>query len=159
MKINIVFIFYSIVLLIGCSSGITKESTHEPAAAVGTGHQSSVKSDKYVKTIIKANSTAIEAVVDSVQFIDEYQYRLFAVIDSVIPESSQEPLIESHQKVELTPKYFLYESGKIDMNDERNKKILQLRSSLRGDSFSGKITLLPQIGWVITSVQDMITNH
>lgn len=162
MKKLIILLFITIQIFISCR---TNQAEKPAGSSAKDTVIVSVVSNKLPppvqtapKTTFKPNVTFVGAVIEEIYVIDEFQFQLKVLLNTAIPDRGMETLIEPGQKLELSPEYFLSNNGEIDLNDERNKKIYQLRTILPGDAFMGNVSLTASGKWVITSVEDIMTN-
>ena len=164
MKINIVLSVFPIcIFLVGCRSSESTQNSQSPhtdtLSVVVENHNVPMPRRVNSPTTIKQNVSYVTAVVDSIHLLGEYDYRLFATIRTVTSKDGMESFVEPHQQLELRPALQTVDDQGADANDERNKKILQLRTTQRGDSFIGSISLTIPGGWILTHVENIVFTH
>jgi hypothetical protein len=149
-------IFLLSAFLAGCRS--TESASKNPTTPLGSktviADSAQVQPAERIKnpTTITQNASVVSAVVDSILLLDEYSYRLFATVKSVDAKGNRASIAETGQAVDLRPAYNRSESGAIDVHDEGNARILQLRHAKPGETFHGIISLSSTGGWVISKV-------
>lgn len=91
----------------------------------------------------------IVACVDSLNMIDSLSFSLSLSIIDVKHREGMESLAEGGQALTARPQFVLDSSGRPEPEDERNKRLLSLRSVQQGDTIRATISLNPSAGWVI----------
>jgi hypothetical protein len=131
-----------VFVLSGCSS--SKTSNHDSSADTSST-ESQVSSGAIQPhkqpTVVKDNSSLIAAIVTAIDSIDVLQFRIHLDLRTAIPAGSQESLAEPGQQIIAIPLYRKDEYGMVDMRDERNQRLGELRATKVGDSVFGTITL------------------
>ena len=152
------FSLFSLILLAGiqlfcCPSSQTSQQSHAIASQDST---TTISRPPKVSqpTTIKPNVTIVHAVIDSIANIDDTQYRLFVRVTSVEPMEDLPSLVEPNQQLTLTPQYIATESGQIDLSQDVNKRLFDLRSARIGAKFIGRVALLDGGTWVLLDVNN-----
>lgn len=104
-------------------------------------------------TTIKDNFSLIGAVISAIDTLSEFQYTLHIHLQTALPAGSLESLAEPGQQLEVIPLYHRDESGKIDWNDVRNKRLVEVCSKKEGDFLLGKISLGKNGKWYLIDTQ------
>lgn len=128
------------LLFVSCSS--KKESTKEDPIEHQTQEQTvNNPSPTNTVTTYKENSTLVSAILDTLIFLDEYNYELKVKIITAIPDNWSESVIEPDQEVTIYPAYILDENQNIDLKNPINQKIYELRNLVKKGMFIGTVTL------------------
>lgn len=104
------------------------------------------------KATIKPNASRVTGIISSLELIDSVRFSVSFQVDSSGPAGSMESFAEAGQQLVATPQFVLDGQGLIDMNNERNQKLMGVRNTKPGDVFVGKIVLAPNGKWVIVDV-------
>ena len=168
MRRVLIAIVVLVVWLLGCSSSESvKQSENSTSRDTSTVQPPSSPPD-YVRSApdtvkpvppaenpntIKPNLSFIGAQVESVEVFDEFRYRLHIFVGTSINEPGVANLIEPSSRIAVEPMYKMDSNGKIDMNDETNKRLLKLRSKKASEIFLGKVSLVLGQGFRIVWVE------
>ena len=106
-------------------------------------------------TTFKANLSRIAGTVKSVALIDTFYFRLSARIDSATAIGEMPSFAEPGSEVTLAPQYINDSNGSVDVANERNKRLLYLRSLKEGAHFHGKIVRQPVGAWTIVDTDTL----
>lgn len=143
---------------------VVQPTQAEPEAAA----KESLKADQLVKTdtppvnnqpiskpkaAVKENLTLVGAVVESVELLDNLNYKFVVKLQTAIPEANYESIIEPGQVITVYPSYQLDENKKVNMKNPINQKLFELRTLKKKGYFIGKITLSNDTKWYITQVE------
>jgi hypothetical protein len=90
-------------------------------------------------TTIKANISHITATVKSVVIVDTVNFHATVHIDSSSAIGEMASFAEPGAEISLSPRYFLEANGSIDIANDRNKRLVSLRSLSAGAMIHGKI--------------------
>ncbi len=101
---------------------------------------------------IKRNAAEIVAVVDSVQGVDDMNYRLFVRLSSASGVEGMDSPASAGQSITLVPDYATDNQGNVDPSNARNKRLMSLHSAGKGDQIRGTISLLSK-GWVLVDAR------
>lgn len=102
--------------------------------------------------IIQANISRVIGTVKKVDLLDSLYYRITIAIDSSFAMGDQASLAERGQEVTVTPRFVEDVRGGVDTTNERNKRLLSLRSLSTASPFRGKISLLGQGKWIVVDI-------
>lgn len=105
------------------------------------------------KAAVKENLTFVGAVVESIELLDNLNYKLVVKLQTAIPEANYENIIEPGQVITVYPSYQLDENKKVDMKNPINQKLFELRTLKKKGYFIGKITLSNDMKWYIAQVE------
>jgi len=105
-------------------------------------------------TALRANATIIMAVVDSVAGGEGDNYRLSIYISKADPFKGMDSFAGAGQHLTVSPDYLLDDSGAVEKIDERNRKLISLKSAQPGDVFGGTISMNANGAWVLVEVFD-----
>lgn len=140
----------------GCQSQKTAQKSEEQSSVQQEVRQDTAKKavvpSSPMPTAIKQNLTAVGVLVESVVLLDSINYKISFVVNTAIPHGGFESIAEVGQRITASPSYVVSEDGTIDMNNERNKRLFNLREAVSNDIFIGKISLTDKHGWVIVDV-------
>jgi hypothetical protein len=134
----------SIGLLVGC--GLARDSWKDGSSDSSTAVQSS---SIHTPTAIKPNMSLIGAVITDIILVDEFNFRIGVELRTAVPDGQFESLAEPGQSLRLVPQFRMSDGGMIDRDDERNKRLLEIRSRGAGDFLFGKITLGQDHVWYL----------
>lgn len=98
---------------------------------------------------IAENLSLIGAVVDSVEILDEKNFRLHLQLRTAIPSGGKPSLADPGQNVVVAPAFVLDERGAVQTDHDRNQRLLETRLLVRGDFLMGKITLEKDGSWYL----------
>lgn len=102
---------------------------------------------------IVPNVTLIGAVITAIAIVDEFQYTLDVELRTAIPEGHSPSIAEPGQRVRVVPSYRLDEQRAVVMSDERNKRLMDVRSKNVGDFLLGKIVLSNDGTWYLIDTE------
>lgn len=102
---------------------------------------------------IKPNLTLIGAIIVSVDTTDRFAYSVYVELRTAIPERRYESYAEPGQLIRIFPSYKLNEKGTVDVNDERNKRLMEVRAKKVGDFLFGKITMSSDSTWYLLDTE------
>jgi hypothetical protein len=147
----------AVVSLIAMGQGCSpRGSTERPESAAPSSREAKTNDAQPTAeegTSIKRNGASVSALVESVSTLENDMYTLFVRLDSAVAiEGMDSPAVQG-QWLNLTPGYLLDEKGEIDRSNDRNKRLMSLRSASQGDEFKGKITFEGKKGWVLLDVE------
>lgn len=91
----------------------------------------------------------IGAVLRSIDMVDSMRYVLTLELRTVLPAGNAESLAESGQMVTVYPDYVTGPDGGISLDNERNKRLREIRSIKPGESVIGRITLRQDGKWYL----------
>ena len=140
----------SSILLIGCSSSDKFSSSEQTKS--GSPYVPVLRS--HAPAAVKQNATRIEAIIDTVIFRDNPDYRLSIRLKSYTGVEGADNLFEGAHQLALEPGYVLNDQGKLDLQNERNKNIFTLQMHKRGDAFAGIISRMENGNWKLIEVFD-----
>lgn len=89
---------------------------------------------------ITQNLTLLGGVVKDIEFVDARQYRVRVEVRTAIPEGAAESLTEPGQTIILRPAYHIDDDGTLNMGNERNGRLYEVRSLKAGEAILGKIS-------------------
>src|ERR1041385_3890316 len=141
----------------GCCSRETAQKAPQESDAAGPAGREAIVREPHptppAETTLKRNGASVAALVESVSVLGDDMYTLFVRLDSAVAiEGMDSPAVQG-QWLTLSPGYVLDEKGQIDRSNERNKRLMSLRSLKQGDQFKGRITLEKKNGWVLVDVE------
>jgi hypothetical protein len=135
----------------GCSSPQTAKTLSSGQDTVReTGQDRELKT-----TSLKRNGGVFTAVIEAVTILDELRYRLTVRLTTMAALEGMDAPSGQGQHLDLSPEYVLDANGTVDLSNERNKRLMTLRSAKPGDEVTGKISLVPEKGWVILDVEEL----
>jgi hypothetical protein len=145
------FVFLLALIIVACSSNkrTVAEEKNIPKDTIKVVQLPAVEK----RTAVKENLTLIGAIVDSVELLDSLNYKFVVKLQTAIPESNFESVIEPGQIITVYPGYQLNESKQVDMKNPVNKKLFELRTLKRKGNFIGNVTLANDMKWYITYVE------
>lgn len=138
-------------LIIGCSS--KKETIKEESATIQQTEQQIEPPQPSQPTTYKENSTLVSFLVDTLEIINDYQYKLTGKVITAIPDDWNVNVIEPDQTIIIIPAYLLDESQKIDLQNPINAKLYELRNLKKKGLFIGKVTLAKDNKYYVTKVE------
>lgn len=147
--------FLSLLLIIilfhhlGCKS---TDSSSKSESTPGTDTPQHPSSPSVQPTALKPNSSTITATVDSIMILDDVQYRLAIHTTSVEPVGDLASLAEAGQNLVVMPSFVSTDDGKADLTNDRNKKLLAVRSAKKGDVIRGRVSLNRDGKWFLTEI-------
>lgn len=155
MKRAIIICCLGVAISLGCKSSkdVKQEETRTSDVKDTLREELPVVPSSPQPSAIKPNVTFIGAYIDSVHLLEGFNYRLFILVQTAIPVGGMESILEPGQHISAMPAYVVNEAGVIDITNERNKKLLELRSAKAGDVFLGQVSLTDKHGWVVTEVE------
>jgi hypothetical protein len=103
-------------------------------------------------TVFKQNISVIEGRIDSVITDDDRNFRVMVTINSSIPEEDIDSYADAGQQIICVPEYFIGDNGKIDEENNRNRKLMLLRGVKPGEHIKVKISLGRKGEWKIIEV-------
>ncbi len=146
---NYILIF-TIFLLASCGS--KKETVkEEPLNAQKIEQQKEPQQPSQVTTY-KENSTLLSGLVDTLELIDEYQFKLTIKVITAIPDNWNVTVIEPDQIITILPAYIMDENKKIELQNPINMKIFELRNLKKKGILIGKVTLAKDNNYYVTKV-------
>jgi len=80
----------------------------------------------------------VAAIVDSVEILDSLNYKFVVKLQTAIPERNFESVIEPGQIITVYPGYQLNESKQVDMKNQINKKLFEMRMLKRMVTLSAR---------------------
>lgn len=104
------------------------------------------------RAVIKQNVSYIEAVIDTVQIIDDIRFEANLLLSYVKSASNLESIAESGQYIRVTPQFVEGADKSPDMNNTRNKNLLSVRTAKPGSVLKGSVSLSPSGKWVLIDV-------
>ncbi|MDI6765962.1 MAG: hypothetical protein QME52_03970 [Bacteroidota bacterium] len=144
--INLIFLF--VISYSCCSSDKSRECKKTNDSAL-----SLVQDSILIKpTTLKENAALIDAIIDSLIVIDDLQYELSIAIIKVSSIGAIDNFAEVGQRMTVKPNYVLDDSHKIDLLNERNKRLLKIKALKAGGIIKGKITLTKAGEWLLADV-------
>jgi hypothetical protein len=105
------------------------------------------------KAAVKENLTLVGAVVESIDLLDNLNYKLVVKLQTAIPEANFENIIEPGQVITVYPSYQIDENKNVDMKNPINQKLFELRALKKKGYFIGKVTLSNDMKWYIAQVK------
>ncbi|MBI5022208.1 MAG: hypothetical protein HZB59_12295 [Ignavibacteriales bacterium] len=133
MKVLIISSLIIVTIFSGCcSSGKTSCDTKDTADSLSKPRMNTPVNVAH----IAANSSNIQIKIDSVQKIDNYDFKLFGKVISEQNNVSENPTPDIGINIELIPDFFKNEENIIDYSHERNKRIMKLSAARIGDVYS-----------------------
>jgi hypothetical protein len=145
------FVFLLALIIVACSSNkrtVAEEKTI-PKDTVKVVQQPAITQ----RAAVKENLTLVAAIIDSVELLDSLNYKFVVKLQTAIPESNFESVIEPGNIITVYPGYQLDESKQVNMKNPLNKKLFELRTLKKKGHFIGKVTLANDMKWYITQVE------
>jgi hypothetical protein len=105
------------------------------------------------KVAVKENLTLVGVVVQSVEIIDSLNYKFTVRVQTAIPETNPENIIELDQIVTVYPAFQLDENKKVNLKNPVNQKLFDMRQLKKGGVFMGRIKLANDMKWYIVDVE------
>ncbi|RCK71688.1 MAG: hypothetical protein IGBAC_0779 [Ignavibacteriae bacterium] len=149
MKLHISI--FLVFLLIGCSS--KKETIKEEASITQQTEQQIEPPQPPKTTTYKENSTLVSCLVDTLEIVDDYKYKITVKVITAIPDDWNVSIIEPEQIITVIPAYLLDENQNIDLQNPINAKLYELRNLKKKGFFIGKVTLARDNNYYITKVE------
>jgi hypothetical protein len=148
-------IIFPVILLIvlaaatGCKS--SRETGATPSGEVQA--QTPPKTPGSPATAPVQNVSGIEAVVESISDPGaQYTLKIF-VVEST-PLNGRMSIVESGQRIIVSPQYAADSTGRVNFDEPRNKRIKSLSALKTGESFKGKVAINRQGGYNIVDVDE-----
>ena len=132
--------FLVICVLFGCSS------SHR-------GEQDETASVRVEPTTVKDNVSLVDAVIGTIDTASGIHYIIEITIRTAVPVGERPNLAEPHQRLVVRPSYRLDDSGLVDRNDLRNKRLIDVVAKKAGDSLFGKISLAKDGTWYLIDTE------
>lgn len=146
LYINLIFLF--VISYSCCSSDKSKEYKNTNDTTLSLVQDSLLN----VHTTIKENAALINATIDSLKVVDDFQYQLYIAITKVSSIGAIDNFAEVGQRIKVQPNYVLDEVKRIDPSNVRNKRLQTLKKLKANDEFSGKIVLDGSGKWFLVDV-------
>lgn len=146
----VLLILLGLLLESCCSCNSTKCETGE----VGGSAETSSLPKLTQPAAIKQNVSLIEAVIDSVIHIDDTRFTLSLTVRSTREIEEDLPsLAEPGQKITVTPEFLPGGEKEIDLKDDRNRRLLALRSATSGTLVRGRVSLIAPGRWILADIE------
>lgn len=140
-------ILLAVSLILGCSTS----KLETPRAVEDTLH---VHRDSLSRLpVVKPNLTLIGAIILAIDTTDHPHYSVDIELRTAIPDSQSESFVEPGQQLRVVPSYKFDDRGVVDVNDERNRRLMEVRSRKVGDFLFGKITMSRDSTWYLLDTE------
>jgi hypothetical protein len=143
----------TLVLAGVAASGCSSPKTEKVLPSRGDTAKSVNQTGTPEGTTLKRNAAEMAAVVESVEVSGDFRYRLTVRLTSLAAAEGTDTPSEQGQRLVLSPGYVFDANGAVDPSNERNRRLMALRSARPGDGVKGTISLTPEKGWVILDVE------
>ncbi len=144
--LNLIFLFLNSYSC--CTSGKSRGCKKTENITRGYVQESSPN----VHTTIKENAALIDATIDSLKVIDDFQYHLYIAITKVSSIGAMDNFVEVGQRITVQPNYVLDDAKRIDPSNVRNIRLHKLKKLKANDEFSGKIVLDGSGKWFLVDM-------
>jgi hypothetical protein len=101
---------------------------------------------------IKANVSHVNATVVLVSLLDSLDYNLSIRINDAQQVGDMVTLAEPGMTIGLKPRFLLDNDGDVDTTNERNVRLLSVRSLKTGNDFHGKVSQQAPGIWMLVDV-------
>jgi len=146
------FLLFASLLLTTCSStdkSAQKVPSSDSVQAEQPPGPPKIDRQRIPPATTKENVTLIGAVVESIELVDSVQFKVAIELRTAIPAGGAESIAEPGQRITVIPAYMSGEAGSLDMSNDRNKRLFDVRSLKQGDFLLGKISLSQNGKWYL----------
>ncbi len=143
--------FFSCLLILSACSGCSSSSSSSDRDGNPNG-EASAPAVPRPPNVMKQNATAVQARIDSIAVSDSVSYRLAITIDSAAQVGGIDSFAEAGQQISVAPDYVTDEHGKLEASNDRNRRLMAVRTLRAGDRLRGIVSLRSTGGWVLTDV-------
>jgi hypothetical protein len=140
-------VFLAFSLTVGCS--ISKPDEVRTIEDTLTVHRDTLSN----RRVVKPNRTLIGAIILAIDTTDQPNYTVDIELRTAIPDRESDSLVEPGQRLRVVPSYKTDDRGVVDGNDERNRRLMEVRSRKVGDFLFGKITMSRDSTWYLIDTE------
>ena len=135
---------FLVVFMDGCCPSSSSTSSGQADSSKSTSLKAERKPSSFPQGAVAVASrfgNDIKGTILGIQLIDSLQYKLTLRVDSVFAQEDIPVIAEARQEITARPQFSQGEGGSINPSEERNRRLLSLRSAKEGDTFHGVIAL------------------